>query len=544
MGEEKAKQKKLRTIRRILKWTGLLAISFLIILALIFQAPWKVIFSLLIILAACTVLPRPYRKWFWLSVAAIVVVLIIWVFLPDRGQWKPYRHNFEQELKSLNDKYAIPDEQNAAAIYNELLQNYERGDYEPDLADSNAYDLALSQPWLSKDHPDLAVWLQGHKRTIATLLEASRIEKCRFSIDDNSLKTSLGQSARTHLRPMKKLAWLLVCAANNDLMEKNLDEALKKQIALLRTSEHLCQQPIAIDMKMGIAYQALALGRINRFLVAENPTEPHIDKLEDAVSEIRHDWDVTWAAIADCEKLSVMKDLFWMLFETNKQGKIRITVSDFFVYFKPISQQGGPYWITKLAKAECLLTWFLFPQTPKQAAGIIEKTLQKYGKIEYINSLLGRESPIRFNFSYIIDLYVESYVYSMHSLFMRLKSDTSATRIIIALRRYKNKHGSWPEKLDDVKSLAPAEIFVDPVNGGSFIYKPTDESFLLYSKGQNNIDDGGERDEWFEEETGADDWTIWSKRMYKPPLPQPRRRKTKNEKDDAQQSNTQKDEVK
>ncbi|MHC4070328.1 MAG: hypothetical protein ACYSR8_12280 [Planctomycetota bacterium] len=502
-------KKKLRTIGRILKWTGLLTISFLIFLVLIFQAPWKVIALLLIILAACTVLPKPYRKWFWLSVAAIILVLIIWVFLPDRGQWKPYRHNFEQGLKSLNDKYAVPDQQNAAAIYEGLLQNYESGDYEPNLADSNTYNVALSQPWLSKDHPDLAVWLQGHKRTMATLLEATRIEKCRFPIDYNSLKTSLGQSTRPHLRPMKKLAWMLVCAANNDLMEKSIDEALEKQIALLRISEHLRQQPIAIDMKTGIAYQALALNRINRFLVAENPTEPHIDKLEDAVSEIRHDWDVTWAAIADCEKLSVMKDLFWMLYEMNEQGDIRITVSDFFRYFKPVSQQGVPYWIRKLAKAECLMTWFLFPQTPEQAAGIIEKTLKKYGKIEYINSQLTRESPLRFNFSYIIDLYVDSYICSMHSLFMRLKSDTSATGIIIALRRYKNKHGSWPEKLDDVKSLAPAGIFVDPVNGGSFVYKPTDESFLLYSKGQNNIDDGGEHDEWFEEETDADDWPIW-----------------------------------
>ncbi|MHC4654483.1 MAG: hypothetical protein ACYS91_05620 [Planctomycetota bacterium] len=507
--EQQTEKKKPGIYKRIVKSIGLTLLTILIILALIFQAPWKVIALLLIVLAACTVLPKPYRKWFWLSTAAIVLVLIIWVFLPDRGQWKPYRHNFEQGLKSLNDKYAVPDERNAAIVYNKLLENYESGDYEPNLVDSNTYDLALSQPWLSKDHPDLSVWLQGHKRTIATLLGASKIEKCRFLIDDNSLQFTLGPSARLHLRPMKKLAWLLVCVANNDLMEKSLDEALEKQIALLRISEHLRQQPIAVDMKMGIAYQALALSRINRFLVAENPTEPHIDKLEDAVSEIRHDWDVTWAAIADCEKLSVMKDLFWMLFETNRQGKIRITVSDFFVYFKPISQQEGPYWITKLAKAECLLTWFLFPQTPEQAAGIIEKTLRKYGKIEYINSQLGRESPLRFNFSYIIDLYVDSYIYSMHSLFMRLKSDTRATRVIIALRRYKNKHGSWPEKLDDVKSLAPAEIFVDPVNGDSFVYRPTDESFLLYSKGQNNIDDGGERDEWFEEETDADDWPIW-----------------------------------
>ena len=534
MAEEKAKKKKLRTIGRVLKWIGLLAISFLIILALIFQAPWKVIFSLLIVLAACTILPKPARKWFWLSVAAVVLVLIIWVFLPDRGQWKPYRHDFETELKSLNDKYALPDEQNAAAIYNELLQNYESSDYEPNLADSNAHDLALSQPWLSKDHPGLAVWLQGQKSTIAALLEASEIEKCRFPIDDNSLNSSLGQSARPHLSPMKKMAWLLVCAANNDLAEKHLDEAIEKQIALLRISEHLRQQPIAVDMKTGIAYQALALSRINMFLVTENPTGPYIDRLEDAVSGIRHDWEVTWAAVADCEKLSVMKDLLWMLFETNERGKTRITVSDFFMYFKPVSQQGGPYWITKLAKAECLLTWFLFPQTPGQAAGIIDKTLHKYGDSEYLNAQWGRESPLKFNFSYIIDLYVDSYVYSIHSLFMRLKSDTSATRIIIALRRYKNIHGSWPEKLDDVKSLAPAESFVDPVNSGSFVYKLIDEGFMLYSRGQNNIDDGGERDEWFEQASGADDWLIWPTGS----------RKTKKEKADAQQSDTQKDEVK
>jgi len=509
VAEENAKKKKSRIIWLVLKGICLFAISFLIIMALVFQAPWKVVSSLLIILTACTVLPKPARKWFWLSVAAVFVVFVIWIFLPDRSRWEPYRHNFEKELKSFNDKYAVPDEQNAATIYNRLLENYERGDFVPDLADSNTYDLARQQPWLSKDYSDLASWLRGHQSTIATLLEASKIEKCRFPIDENSIKSALGPSARPYLSPMKKLAWLLVCAANNDLAEKRLDEALEKQIALLRISEHLRQQPIAVDMKTGIAYQALALSRLNMFLVEENTTEPHIDRLEDALSGINHDWQVTWPAVADCEKLCVMKDLLWMLFETNKRGKTRITVSDFFMYLKPISQQGVPYWITRLARAECLLTWFLFPQTPQQTGSIIEKALHKYGDIEYLNAQLGRDSPLRLNFSYIIDLYVESYIYTMHSMFMRLESDTAATGIIIALRRYKNKHGSWPEKLDDVKSLAPAEIFVDPVNGGSFVYKLTDEGFLLYSRGRNNIDDGGEHDEWFDQQSMADDRMIW-----------------------------------
>ncbi len=534
MAEEKAKKKKLPIFWLVLKGICLFAISFLIIMALVLQTPWKVIALLLVILAACTVLPKPARKWFWFSVAAVFVVFVIWVFLPDRGRWEPYSHNFEKELKSLNDKYAVPDQQNAALIYNQLLENYESGDYLPDLADSGTDDLPRKQPWLSKDHPGLAAWLQGHRKTIATLLEASKIEKCRFPIDENSLKSALGQSARPHLSPMKKLAWLLVCAANNDLAEKRLDEALEKQIALLWISEHIRQQPVTVDMKTGISYQALALSRINMFLVEESPAQSHIQMLEDALSGISHDWAVTWAAVADCEKLSVMRDLLWMLFETNQRGKTRITVSDFFIYFKPISQEGVPYWITRLAKAECLLTWFLFPQTPQQTGRIIEKTLHKYGDLEYLNAQSGRESPLRLNFSYIIDLYVESYIYSMHNLFMRLKSDTAATGIIIALRRYKNKHGCWPESLDDIKSLAPAEVFVDPVNGGSFVYRLTDQGFLLYSRGRNNIDDGGEHDEWFEQEPMADDWLIWP----------PDGPKSKNENADTALPSTQKDVVK
>jgi hypothetical protein len=58
----------------------------------------------------------------------------------------------------------------------------------------------------------------------------------------------------------------------------------------------------------------------------------------------------------------------------------------------------------------------------------------------------------------------------------------------------------------------------------------TEENFTLYSKGKNNIDEGGERD-W---DSGADDWRFWPKSS----------RKTKNEKADARQSNTQEDVVK
>ena len=120
MTEQKAKKKAWRIIKLILRALGLMVLAALIAFALVFKAPWRVITLLLIILAACTVLPRPARKWFWLSVGVIILVLILYVFLPDHSEWKPYRHNFETELKAFNNKYAIPDETNAAVVYNRL----------------------------------------------------------------------------------------------------------------------------------------------------------------------------------------------------------------------------------------------------------------------------------------------------------------------------------------------------------------------------------------------------------------------------------------
>lgn len=486
-----------------------MTLVWLVVLALIFEAPWRVITLPVIFLVACTILPRPVRKWFWVSISVLIVVLIIWVFLPDWGEWKPYKHNFEGELTALNDKYSIPDKENAAVIYNELLGNYKSGDFVPDLTDPNIYKIDWSKPWFSEDYPELARWLKGQQRTIVAISEASRMEKCQFQIEEDSIRMVFGPSKRKHLEAMMSMACLLVCAANNDLAEKRSEEALAKHIMLLRISEHLRQQPITVDMLTGIDCQVIAFNQIRGFLVTSNPAERHLAEIEDTITGIKHDWKTGWERIVEFEKLGVMKDLLWMLYETNTEGKIRIAVVDLFRYSKPISKPGVPYWCIRRAKAGSILTWFFLPYKPKEAVKIIDKTLLKYGSVEYLNSQLRLDSnlsvnsPIKFNFSYVINLFVDNYMYLVYHRFLRLKSDARATRIIIALRRYKNVYGRWPEVLDEVKEFADAEVFVDPVNGGSYVYKLTEKNFVLYSRGWNNIDEN------LKHKNGADDRAVW-----------------------------------
>jgi len=88
-------------------------------------------------------------------------------------------------------------------------------------------------------------------------------------------------------------------------------------------------------------------------------------------------------------------------------------------------------------------------------------------------------------------------------IYLRLLAHRCGIRILIALRRYKNEHGRWPRSLEDIKGIAPAEVFIDPRNEGSFVYRLTDGGFELYSKGPNKIDEEGK----FKD--GADDWCIW-----------------------------------
>ncbi len=125
---------------------------------------------------------------------------------------------------------------------------------------------------------------------------------------------------------------------------------------------------------------------------------------------------------------------------------------------------------------------------------------------------------------------LEHLFYTLHDSYLQNIAKQRGARIIITSRRYKNKTGHWPENLDEIKSFAPADIFVDPLNNDSFIYRVTADDFTLYSKGKNNIDEGGKYEsKWdpntYEHTVEKDDRLIWPLRSCK----------TKEENADAEQ---------
>lgn len=523
MTEQEQEKKKRGLCWRIFKWIGLGLLSLLIIAATFFHAPWKVITLLLIILAACTALPNPARKWFWLSAAAIVIASIIWVFLPDDDEdWRPY--TFEEELAVLEAKYAIPDEENAAMIYNKLFEDFDIDSNQPEFF-IKSKPSSKDKPWLSKSHPETAEWLKGHQNTIEKLLQAAKKDKCRFLPISADL-TSYGEGMK-RLPKMRQCAFLLVSAANNDIAEGRIQQAVEKNLTILQMAKHQCQQPTIIDMLVGIAIEALATNQFNRFVVTGDATEEQLYFIERALATTKHDWSSDWPRILDFEKFFA-KNFHGQFYEINSKGKTRSNRSSIALTNRQLEQMKVKltYWIRKRNKAKAILMWLYMPATPRKVGKTIDASYEKYYAMAKPN-FDWKKGPkelsprFRLNYQYLIEHManmLEAPYYRIHDLYLRAIATQRGSQLIIASRRYKNKTGRWPGSLDEIKSLAPAEVFVDPINGSSFVYKLTDDSLKLYSKGKNDIDEGGKR------KGGQDDWLIWPQKS----------RKTKEENADAE----------
>jgi hypothetical protein len=73
------------------------------------------------------------------------------------------------------------------------------------------------------------------------------------------------------------------------------------------------------------------------------------------------------------------------------------------------------------------------------------------------------------------------------------KAETHALLSILALMRYNNDNGLYPEKLQElITNGYLKELPMDPYSDRSLAYKKTDTDFILYSVGPNFKDDGGE----------------------------------------------------
>ena len=114
-------------------------------------------------------------------------------------------------------------------------------------------------------------------------------------------------------------------------------------------------------------------------------------------------------------------------------------------------------------------------------------------------------------------------ILSMEYSFEKVIRFETARQIVItaiALKRYQLQHGEWPDQLAELVPQFLAAIPQDAMTGQSLLYhRKSDGTFLLYSVGEDGVDNGG--DPTLPKEYGIDSFNWLSFRAHDWVWPQP-----------------------
>lgn len=351
------------------------------------------------------------RLWLVLVAVAAIVGFLAWkIGLGSRS--------IDGEFAAIDAELAIPDEENAAVYYKRFFTDPNNATILDDLSKHDPS--ARHEPWLDDEYPELAVKLKKYKEFIKSFLDISEMPKARFPVN-----LEPGTDRWDMLIYMRKVTFILSCAAANDLAGGRTDAALRKYQCQMQLARQLQQQPVEMYDQVGIGIEGSALANIRRAVMRQETTPEQLRSLE-KILEVPIDRNERYDEIKTrVDRLSEKKE--W----------------------------------SRLSMTGKLKRWLNGWKIRRE----IEQVLR-----------LGR---------------------------LRFESTRKATTILIALRRYKDKTGSWPDTLEEIEPKLPSQTLIDPQNEGPFVYKRNGDSFIFYSKGPNKIDENGSS------KKPADDRPIW-----------------------------------
>jgi hypothetical protein len=485
MAEEKQDKKKPTSIREILRWILCGLLGLLLIAALIVQAPGKIVTLLVVFVLGCAALPKGVRRWFWLCTAAAAIGLAAWIFVPDSGDdWEP--HTFAEEIGALQAGCAIPDEENAATVYNRLLEDYDPAEMKLTFLDPGQKSITLSQPWLSDAYPNVALWLQERQELIAELLRASEMQECRLPLNFDLVITNRMELNR--YPSLQSWAAMLLRAGNNDMAEGRIGQAVTKYIGALRIAGHLYQQQQMVDFLIGFGIESITLRPLNRFVVQGQANEEQLQRISQSLENLKNTWSSDFRKCLDYDKLFAKNAFCTLAYQRNLQGKVRLSrnpIAAIRYGFRRMTPQ--TYWQKTSTKASAMLAWWFLPATPGRAARMIDTHYEKYYQMAepdfdwqqvHIDPVPRFRPNSRFVIRMLTDNTTRLYR-PFHETYLRRLALRRGSRLLVAIRQYQIEHNAWPDDLGAIRAVVPAEALIDPVTANEFEYENHGEYFSL-----------------------------------------------------------------
>ncbi len=319
---------------------------------------------------------------------------------------------------------------------------------------------------------DMREWTDGDKSQVTEFIAGNRhlIQEIRRVADKGGpvypLDFSKGYEMElTHLAQLRSCARLLRASAFSKGMQGDHAAAIDDILTVMKLGDALSQEPVLISQLVRIAIYLIANTAINDYLDGADLSPEQAERLvthlakagqrdalaDSLVGELRMGQQV-FSALRSGDQTNIPKEL-----DLGPPGK---SDEETFVQIMQrfISAIRLPY----------------------------HEALPELTRIDADIAALPKESSYS---SLLLPALTRTGVAQA-----RHEAVLEVAQLGIMLEQYKAREGSYPLTLDPIAEHFGGTLPVDPFTGRPYIYRPSFDSFLLYSVGENLRDDGGTHD--------------------------------------------------
>jgi hypothetical protein len=372
---------------------------------------------------------------------------------------------------------------NAAPFYQKAIELYvERSEEQTKLVSKKGWpaDFPAGEQQLLRE------WVQSNSQALSQLELGSKKPYywAKISSPDGTIMAVLAPD----LAEYRNLGRAITLRAKFSAAEGNIDKALMDVVTCYRCGMHrqMGGPKILVEQLVGIAVRALAVQTAFDIL---DRTKPNKDLLAALLKQMEG-LSTNESYIPDfrAEKYSLL-DIIQRIFTDDGKGDGQLDL--------PAAKR-----IISIAMSLDVNMRYLSDDESRLQALRRRQTTETAEKSYQYIDILVRKSPwqlksenvdwikmARENRLVMIFFPVAERILEIAS---RCRADTDALITTLAILRYKDDKGQFPDKLDELVSAGYLKALrSDPFSGKPFAYKRVGEDFTLYSFGINLKDDGG-----------------------------------------------------
>jgi hypothetical protein len=384
---------------------------------------------------------------------------------------------------------------------------------------------ASKRPWTAKDLPEIAGWLKANEKPLALVVEATkRPDYFNPLVTRKTEKGSTGLigAMLPSVHKCRELTTALAARAMLHTGEGRFNEAWQDLLACHRLGRLVARGARLIELLCGVAIDWYVSTAELAFLDRAELTTKQVQNCLRDLQELPP--MPSPADKIDLGERFVLLDIVMMfhrhgfqLIEGLAGGPGEVPVDRF---KKPDPQTRKALdafdWEAMLRNANRTYSRIAAAQRIKDHAAREKeldrleqelKALQKDAtdSMKLFKAFLEGKDPGKTVFKKIGDVLVRLMLPAfrkMQGAGDRAEQTQRNQYLAFALAAYRLDQGRYPAKLEDLAPKYLAAVPNDLFSGKALIYRPTENSYLLYSVGVNGIDEGGR---WYDDDPPGDD---------------------------------------